>query len=354
MNLLIVTQKVDINDPILGFFHDWILEFTKHCDKVTIICLEKGEYNLPDKVKVLSLGKEKKVSKIAYILNFYKYIWQQRNNYDKVFVHMNPEYVVMGGVFWRMCRKKISLWYTHKQVTAKLRMAELLTDMIFTASKESFNLPSNKVKVFGHGISVVKFQGVANARKKINDIFNIVCVARISSIKNQELLIDAVNYLIKNLKVTQVKVEIVGAPIEESDEEYYQQLVKKIKKEELSEYIKFKGQVPHCKIAHILKGADLSINLCPTGGLDKVVLESMASGVITIVHNESFNSILGEFKELMTLQGSNPSELAEKINVLIKKSKKEKEIIAQKLQAIVARNHELKGLIRQITLQLNE
>ena len=59
MKLLIITQKVDINDPVLGFFHRWLEEFAKHYEFVTVICLEKGEHRLPENVKVLSLGKEK-------------------------------------------------------------------------------------------------------------------------------------------------------------------------------------------------------------------------------------------------------------------------------------------------------
>ena len=58
MKLLIITQKVDRNDPILGFFHRWLEEFAKNCEQVTVICLYKREYNLPGNVKVLSLGKE--------------------------------------------------------------------------------------------------------------------------------------------------------------------------------------------------------------------------------------------------------------------------------------------------------
>ena len=58
MKLLICTQKVDTNDDNLGFFHDWIKEFARHCEKVTVICLYKGEYGLPKNVIVKSLGKE--------------------------------------------------------------------------------------------------------------------------------------------------------------------------------------------------------------------------------------------------------------------------------------------------------
>jgi len=69
MRLLIITQKVDKNDPILGFFHRWIEEFAKYCQSIIVICLQKGEYNLPKNIKILSLGKEKGKSKIKYIFN---------------------------------------------------------------------------------------------------------------------------------------------------------------------------------------------------------------------------------------------------------------------------------------------
>ena len=109
MKLLIITQKVDKSDDLLGFMHSWILEFAKHCQMVTVICLYKGNFDLPSNVKVFSLGKEKGVSRVRYMLNFFRYIISERNNYDSVFVHMNQVYVVLGGFFWKLMRKKISL-----------------------------------------------------------------------------------------------------------------------------------------------------------------------------------------------------------------------------------------------------
>src|SRR5437899_240970 len=109
MKLLIITQSVDLENPVLGFFHRWLIEFAKNYERVTIICLEEGKHDLPENVKVLSLGKESEKSeqdsmsknqsprKLRYIGRFYKYIWQRRKNYDAVFVHMNPIYVVLGG-----------------------------------------------------------------------------------------------------------------------------------------------------------------------------------------------------------------------------------------------------------------
>ncbi len=98
MKLLILTQKVDKNDPILGFFHRWIEEFANHCEQVTVICLAKGKSTLPPTVSVLSLGKEAGQSRLKYLWRFYRYLWRERQNYDTVFVHMNQEYVLLGAL----------------------------------------------------------------------------------------------------------------------------------------------------------------------------------------------------------------------------------------------------------------
>ncbi len=57
MKLLILTQKVDVDDDVLGFMHGWIAEFAKSCEQVIVICLQRGRYEFPKNVKVLSLGK---------------------------------------------------------------------------------------------------------------------------------------------------------------------------------------------------------------------------------------------------------------------------------------------------------
>ena len=71
MRLLIVSQKVDIEDPILGFFHGWLLEFAKQCEEVTVIGLEVGKYALPKNVKVYSLGKEAGQSRLKYLFRLW-------------------------------------------------------------------------------------------------------------------------------------------------------------------------------------------------------------------------------------------------------------------------------------------
>lgn len=352
LKLLIVTQKVDINDDLLGFFHDWIKKLADYCEQIIVICLQRGEYDLPKNVKVLSLGKEEGVSRFKYIKKFYKYIWQERKNYDNVFVHMNKEYVILGGIFWRLWQKRIGFWYVHKRIGLKLRIAEKLTNVIFTASKESFKIKSKKVKVVGHGIDVEKFESKKLEVRSENKKFKIIYVGRISRIKNQELLIRAIDYLVNKQGIKNIRVDLTGSPVYENDEIYQIGLKELVQKKNLGPYINFIGSVPNKDMASVYNQADLSVNLCPTGGLDKAVLESMASGILVIALNKTFLNILKDFKDRLILENDDEKELAEKIKSLINLPPEERRETGQILREIVARYYSLDNLIKNILKNL--
>ena len=102
-----------------------------------------------------------------------------------VFFHMCPEYVIGAGLWPKIFRKKSLLWYAHKSVNWKLRLAEKLVNKIFTPSKESFRLPSEKVEISGHGIDLVKFK--TKETNKNGSGFKIISVGRITAVKNVHL-----------------------------------------------------------------------------------------------------------------------------------------------------------------------
>ena len=338
MKLLIVTQKIDKNDDVLGFFHGWVAEFAKHCEKVTVITLGAGEYDLPRNVEVLSLGKEEGKSRLKYTLNFYKYIWSKRKDYDDVFVHMNPEYVVLGGILWRITGKKIGLWYTHKAKNLKLYIASKLANIIFTASSESFGLKSKKLHVLGHGIDIEKFK--PDNKDKVGNIFNIVYVGRISLIKNQQLLTKAVDLLVNQFNFKDFKVSFVGSPLSKKDEVYKNDIDKFINDKNIGRFINFVGSVPNKDLCEIYNRADLSINLCPTGGMDKTVLESVACGLSVIALNKTFSNILPVQSILET---NDAEELAKKI-IDLSKSRE----IQNELRLEIVRHHSSEKLIQNI------
>lgn len=357
MKLLILTQRVDKNDDILGFFHRWVEEFARRCEKVTVICLQKGEYDLPKNVKVLSLGKEKlenyKIEnsleienwklkiywRILYAFRFFRYIWKRRQEYNTVFVHMNPEYVVLGGLFWRIWKKKIGLWYVHRQVDLKLRLAEKLADKIFTVSKESFRLKSNKVITTGHGIGTEIFKRNEWAQKIKN---SILYVGRIAPIKNVDILIKAANLL--NEEGVNFVLNIVGKP-GEKDQEYFEKIKNLAKELEEKGKIRFLGKIPNYKLSQVYNQNEILVNLTPSGSFDKTILEAMACELSVLASSKAFKNILPEqliFKE------KDPEDLKDKILNIFKMKEEEKEKLGKNLRELAVQNHSVDRLVEKV------
>lgn len=314
MKLLILTQSVDLDDSSLSFFHDWIESLAKRSEFITVICLKEGRHSLPKNVNILSLGKEKGESKFKYILNFYKFIFSERKNYDSVFVHMNPEYVALGGVLWRLWGKKIIFWYTHRQISPILKVAEKLSNQILTAAPESFRLRSHKVHVVGHGINLKRFEPVFDQGKKIGEKLKILTIGRITSIKNLDVFLETV-FLLKGNGFS-IEATVIGEPILKHDFDYFEYLKSKVKELSLDKEINFVGKVEQEQIPHWYKSNDILVNLTPEGGLDKVVLEAMASGLVPISSNKAFRKIFGEFSIHLIFEERDPKDLSNKIRNL--------------------------------------
>ena len=345
--LLIITQKVDKDDPILGFFHNWLAEFAKNCDSVVVICLYRGDYDLPANVKILSLGKEKKSGRLAYLFNFYRFIWQERKNYEAVFAHMNVEYVIFGGLFWRLLKKKIGFWYAHKAISCKLIISAFLADVIFTASPESFGIKSAKLRVIGHGIDIDKFSPAAKAKNgKIER--EIICVGRISRIKNQLLAIEAADILINEKMLKNIRITFIGSALTEADRQYQAELLETMNKFKLNNHIKFIGSVTQENLPDYYRSADLSLNLCPTGGLDKVVLESIACGTPALALNKTFVQVFGSYKDQLIISSADKEEVAEKVQRFLSLKAGDLADMSRNLRDNVVKNHSVQGLIKKI------
>jgi glycosyltransferase involved in cell wall biosynthesis len=336
MKILILTQIVDSTDPALGFFHRWIAEFAKNFEAVTVIALRKGESSLPKNVTVLSLGKEEGASRFEYVRRFYSYIWKRRGSYDAVFVHMNPEYVVLGGLLWKMLGKKIVLWYMHRTVDLKLRLATLLADSVATGSRESFRLKSGKVNVLGHGIDVDRFEP---KQKRGVDGFSVVTIGRISPSKDYETFLKAIAL------VPEAKAMIIGAPANPEDGEYEKRLKNLADELGLHDRVRFMGPAKHDDVPRLISCADIFVNMSNTGSLDKAVLEAMAGGVPSLTSNEAFKDMLEPFG--LTFPEKDSQALAKKIRGLMAR-RTELNSLGEKLRDIVVKQHSLPRLITEI------
>ncbi|MBI1974286.1 MAG: hypothetical protein HYS51_00270 [Candidatus Zambryskibacteria bacterium] len=293
MRLLIITQKVDKNDPILGFFHRWLEEFVKNFEKVTVICLEKGEYNLPSNIKVLSLGKERKASKLGYILNFYKYIWSERKNYDAVFIHMNQEYVLLGWKFWKLWGKKIYLWRNHAKGNLWTRFAVLVSNKVFYTSPSSYTARFKKSVQMPVGIDTDFFKPDSSVVRIPNAV---LFLGRISPVKKVLEFIDWV-------KENGCQATIAG-PILPTDKEYGEQV-----KLNLNDKIKFLGPVTQEEARRLYQSHEIYANFTPIGSFDKTIFEAHACGAKLFVKNPDVKNLNLEAYSLKVLMDKLKKEL---------------------------------------------
>jgi glycosyltransferase involved in cell wall biosynthesis len=272
MKLLICTQAVDRNDPILGFFVRWIEEFAKHCERVTVICLREGEHSLPENVSIYEIGPG---NKIVRTMRFWRLLMRVHGAYDRIFVHMNPEYLVLGGLYWRTHGIPTALWYTHKNVDLKLRIAERFANHIFTASKTSFRLPSSKVHVMGHGIDTNFFTPDTRVMRE----GWWLSVGRLTKSKRHDLAIEIAHGADKELRIAGDGPE--GANLVHLANA-------------LGAHVEFLGGLTQTQLRDAYRKAALLIHTSETGSLDKVVLEALACGLAFRTNDSALASFENE------------------------------------------------------------
>lgn len=287
MKLLIVTQAVDQDHTVLGFFHRWIEEFAAHCEQIEVITLFEGKHTLPKNVHVHSLGKEKgERSSFSYALRFLRLIWKLRNEYDVVFVHMNVEYLVVAGWLWKALRKRVALWYTHGTVSWRLKLATVFADRLFTASEASMRLRTTKKRVVGHGMDL----GASPMLPPPSGSLHLMTAGRIAPVKRLDRMVEAVAALYK--EGSEVTFSILGGPVTPEDKVYETTLRSHVAELGLSEVIRLLGPQDLAGVRSELSRSHLFLHASETGSLDKAPLEALAAGVPVVSTNPEIGGMV--------------------------------------------------------------
>ncbi|NQV88253.1 MAG: glycosyltransferase [Parcubacteria group bacterium] len=333
--LLIITQKIDIDDPVLGFFHNWIYEFAKNFSGIVAICLERGDYNLPNNVKVLSLGKEKQKSRLKYLILFYKYIWQERKNYDSVFVHMNQEYILLSGLIWKILGKKIYMWRNHHSGSLLTDIASIFCDKVFCTSKYSYTAKYKKTILMPVGVNANFFKVMPTVERKPQ---SVLFLGRIAPSKNVDIFIETLGVLKKENII--FSADIYGDALPK-DGDYLEKLKKRASELYLDEFLKFNIGVPNTKTPEVYNAHEIFINLSSSGMYDKTIFEAMACGCLTLVSNENLR---GNIDNKMILDDRKVEEVYKKLsNLFLENGLEKKRLIEQNVD--FARTQSLDALM---------
>ena len=361
MKLLFITRRVDRSHPLAGFAWEWVREFSRQLSegggRLTGITLESSaSEGLTEEVIIRSVRKTEK-NRFKDFFTFCRLLKSLVPQSDAIFVHQHPIYAIIAASFAKLFRKKIYLWYVHKKVDFRLRIAAALCNGIFTASKESFRLKTKRpISIVGHGIDTALFCPAdqrgdlrRSTQIEVGQKFIILSIGRISPVKGYAVLIDAVQSAVQ--QCNNLTVRIVGRPGLKEHAGYENELKKSVHEKGLDQVIRFIGPVAHHDIVVEYRNANVFINLSGTGSLDKAVLEAMACGVPVITSNEAFQGLLSQIDNNLFVACA-PRAVAMAMLRIINMPPEARRQIGGALRAIVVRDHDLKQLVARILSRL--
>ncbi len=344
MKVLMVTQKVAPDDPILGFVCEWIKALSRRLEKLTVVTLEHRGGDWPANVEIYSLGKEKNLGRLIRLGRFFQFANTRlaQDDYDLVFCHMSPKYLVFLSPWAKALAIPLTLWYAHGQVSFTLKTASRLANRIFTSTAQGYRLPSGKVSVVGQGIPIAQFDFTDSPDK--GEQTKIVTIGRISPRKDLLTFLKAAAEIINRRLIGKPRFYLVGGIITPGDEPYLKRLRDFCRENNLEKQIDF---IPACSPQDVLKwycSGDIFVNTSKTGSLDKVILEAMAAGKPIITSNQAGVRLLEAVHQDLIFPEGDYQSLAQRIYSLTKINDESLKKLTAKLRYLVAQEHSLERL----------
>lgn len=339
IRVLFLTRVHDPLDARAGFVVGWTSEFLRQ------LAQHKGSLRF-----VTWEGKSGffRMSRFFRLIRFLLLIALNLRHSDVIFAHQQPLYAILASLLARPFRKKVFLWYVHKNVDFKLKIAVAFSNGIITASRESFRYRTKKpIHIVGHGIDTDMFH-MNNLTHTTPEKFIILFSGRISRVKGCEVLLTAAAKLIARAsQFGNFEIRIVGDTATKRDASYFLYIKKLVETLHLTQTVVFIGSRPYYAMPNEYYQADVCINLSETGSLDKAVLEAMACGVPVITSNEAFRPILHAIDPRLSISRG-ADELAAALAYVRQLTPERRSTLSQALRNIVIRDHALPTFISRV------
>jgi glycosyltransferase involved in cell wall biosynthesis len=312
MRLLLFNLATDADDPILGFTTQWIRALAKRVEFIHVVTMRTGKVEVPDNVRVYSVGKEKGYSEARRVLEFYRLLFLilRKEKIAVCFSHMMPLFTVLAGPAMKAKRIPVMTWFAHPNLTWTLRIAHHLSNQMLASVATAYPYRRDKLVIIGQGIDTELFSPAADKPQEQPPI--ILSVGRLSPVKDHPTLLKAA-WLLRQSSSSRFRVVIVGGPAAPRDESYVRLLHEQVKELGLNDTVYFEPPVPMHTLPVWYRRSTVSVNMTPTGSGDKVAWEAMACGNLCLVANEGFKQTLGEYTDRFVFSYGNAEDLAKRL-----------------------------------------
>lgn len=187
------------------------------------------------------------------------------------------------------------------------------------------------VEVINNGICPLNFFNVPSA----DNVFRIIVPARVSSVKNQKVLIKAINLVKNNISIYATFAGVI------EDENYYEQLMNYIEKNKLNEYVDFIGFTT--EIYKYYRSSDLLVLPSLEEGTPNVLLEAFMCKMKVLASDIPMNRDCVRDNEYL-FEPENAEQLAEKIIWISKLGNEELHNKLESNYDYVVRNYGLESM----------
>jgi glycosyltransferase involved in cell wall biosynthesis len=347
MNLLLFNLRVDRDDTALGFTTDWVNELAGHFAHVTVITMYRGRVEVADNVEVFSAGLERGWSKPRRVLEFYRMLFAAlaRRRYDCCFSHMMPLFTLLAGPVLKARRVPAALWYAHNHRSAILPSALAFADRALASTRTAFPMETDKLRIVGQGIDTDKFApDPASAR---DDTLRLLTIGRISPVKHIDRMVRAFAALRSAEAGLPCRFEIVGEPLSARDEAYMAECQALARELGVADAIEWSGPVPFARIPQAYHRGDLFLS-ANANGLDKAILEAMASGLAVVAMHPAVAEPLGPYF------GRDEVQFSAAVLAVARLGPERRCAFGADLREYVCRTHGLPQLGRRIARELKE
>ena len=335
--VFIFTPRIDTGNPLFGHSIEWVRELGRQAEIVNVYAVhlgtlphleiqnirfrEIGGGNLPNRIKAIGMLVQ---TCIQVILT--------KTNNKLVIYHMIKEPAVILGSFFKIFGIRQILWYSHSKSTLPLRIAHRWVNQIYTPTRVSFPLKSNKVLVTGHGISSGKFLMSDSEGQRVHSVLS---VGRISRVKNFEKIIEAISG-------TSLTLEIVGPTF---DTTYRDELINKAQEKGVA--LQTRGEIPYELMPSVFNKAEIYFMGSPMT-LDKAAVQAAMCGCFVVSEEREALESVGMANFWRHFGFSEIPSLKEQINEILKLSARESRIYRKDISAYAKHHNSLDALMSLI------